>query len=281
MVPRDLDVAPPTAPVARASALDLEAPAHEVLERQLTVPRVDDGGDPALGLVVSVSSKWCSTCRTYRPPRCSHCRSCDMCVDMLDHHCVFLNTCIGRRNYSSFIAFLCHALALVLVGLVGTAVKLYYLSSPHTRQQTHARGRETRGFVHALRVSPESAVFFFLGCVWGLPVACLWTYHLWLLAHNRSTVEQIRLESTGQLYDMQRVPNAWMHAAPLRCWAAVSLRVRNALVPPDFASPPPRDDANAPVPRRRRTPFQHRGAWRNALQVLGRAVPPARRASDP
>ena len=28
-----------------------------------------------------------------------HCRYCDKCVLRLDHHCFYLNTCIGKRNY--------------------------------------------------------------------------------------------------------------------------------------------------------------------------------------
>lgn len=35
-----------------------------------------------------------------------HCRACDKCVTGFDHHCVWLNCCIGERNYLQFIFLL-------------------------------------------------------------------------------------------------------------------------------------------------------------------------------
>ncbi|OLQ11133.1 putative palmitoyltransferase ZDHHC14 [Symbiodinium microadriaticum] len=66
-----------------------------------------------------VGYKWCRTCQIVRPPRSSHCPDCDHCVMRYDHHCPFVNNCIGQRNYIFFVGFVSSVVCLAIVVLPG------------------------------------------------------------------------------------------------------------------------------------------------------------------
>ena len=46
-----------------------------------------------------------------RPKQSKHCYICNKCVDRFDHHCNWLNTCVGIGNHGYFFAFL------ILIGI--------------------------------------------------------------------------------------------------------------------------------------------------------------------
>lgn len=48
----------------------------------------------------------CPTCEILRPQDSRHCYICNKCIDRFDHHCQWVNTCIGVGNHSMFYLFL-------------------------------------------------------------------------------------------------------------------------------------------------------------------------------
>ena len=49
--------------------------------------------------------RYCQSCNIYRPPRASHCSFCGYCVEKFDHHCPWIGSCIGKKNYVKFMVY--------------------------------------------------------------------------------------------------------------------------------------------------------------------------------
>lgn len=81
----------------------------------------------------SAGKNWCPVCRVVRPPRAGHCRICGMCVLRLDHHCVWINSCVGQANHLSFlltlIFFLLTSVYGIFLVLRSVCPKQYILSA--------------------------------------------------------------------------------------------------------------------------------------------------------
>lgn len=58
---------------------------------------------------------YCALCQA-NVSRCSkHCRACDRCVVGFDHHCKWLNNCIGSKNYRQFFFLVAFTVSMLLV----------------------------------------------------------------------------------------------------------------------------------------------------------------------
>jgi len=66
--------------------LDQEIPGHEPPER-------------------ASQYRYCDRCKVWQPPDGVHCPECNVCVAGYDHYCVWMGTCIGKRNYRQFVKF--------------------------------------------------------------------------------------------------------------------------------------------------------------------------------
>ena len=53
--------------------------------------------------------KICKYCKEIKPLRTHHCSLCDICVIKMDHHCPWINNCVGQNNQRYFLLFLFHS----------------------------------------------------------------------------------------------------------------------------------------------------------------------------
>ncbi|KEF59618.1 uncharacterized protein A1O9_04464 [Exophiala aquamarina CBS 119918] len=91
---------------------------------------------------------YCSTCRFPKPARSKHCSLCKACIEKQDHHCIWINNCVGRNNYIWF-----NLLLLTITALLAYGATLGYTLLDARLQERLVPAALTRGSVTAKRWS--------------------------------------------------------------------------------------------------------------------------------
>ncbi|ETV74442.1 hypothetical protein, variant 1 [Aphanomyces astaci] len=133
--------------------------------------------------------RFCHTCHVAQPRRSKHCNVCHRCVLLFDHHCPFLGTCVGRNNYTFFLAFtICMSIAALSLAW------MWYTTWMH--------------------MDPEATLWCVLAASYytlvGLCAAGLFIFHLVLAAKNRTTHEFRAAGCTfNETDDLHRESGSW------------------------------------------------------------------------
>eukprot|EP01130_Rhizamoeba_saxonica_P006583 TRINITY_DN261_c0_g3_i1.p1 TRINITY_DN261_c0_g3~~TRINITY_DN261_c0_g3_i1.p1 ORF type:complete len:321 (+),score=35.63 TRINITY_DN261_c0_g3_i1:94-1056(+) len=125
--------------------------------------------------------RWCPYCKNFKPPRSHHCRDCDACVLKMDHHCPWINNCVGFRNHKYFVLFLFYASVCLTYFLILCCGRFYYA----VRMSGRNRGK--------LLISPGDVLMIISHLVLTLPVTLgiisLLFYQLSCMKENLTSIE--------------------------------------------------------------------------------------------
>ncbi|KAJ8673088.1 hypothetical protein QAD02_004349 [Eretmocerus hayati] len=123
----------------------------------------------------------CTRCETYRPPRAHHCRICRRCIRKMDHHCPWINNCVGEKNQKYFIQFLVYvgALAVYAIGLV---ISSWMYECP---QCSNDIGIEQLRMLHSAILLVESILF-------GLFAVAILVYQFQAILEDETAVEKVQ-----------------------------------------------------------------------------------------
>ena len=114
--------------------------------------------------------RFCLKCQCVKPPRAHHCSKCGRCVLRMDHHCRWVDNCVGQRNLKIFLIFIFY----LTVQCVYTVV-VYFIEGVECLKDRNNPDNSTCGFgkgtlsVYIIFTSGTS-ILSFLVCAFG---ACL------------------------------------------------------------------------------------------------------------
>ena len=74
----------------------------------------------------------CPECMIIKTPRSRHCSVCNKCVERYDHHCPWINNCVGIRNHRPFMIFIISLVITMLGVFIGTIGELLAIESIET-----------------------------------------------------------------------------------------------------------------------------------------------------
>ena len=120
-----------------------------------------------------LKSRYCDKCCIHKPARTHHCKVCKRCILKMDHHCVWINNCVGYTNYKAFIICVLNATIGSLYSLVIFVCDL--LRTEHDFSIHYVK------IIHIL-----AGVVLFSLC---LTIGSLLCWHIYLICHNMTTIE--------------------------------------------------------------------------------------------
>eukprot|EP00386_Alphamonas_edax_P010897 GDKI01034813.1.p1 GENE.GDKI01034813.1~~GDKI01034813.1.p1 ORF type:complete len:297 (+),score=49.57 GDKI01034813.1:143-1033(+) len=121
--------------------------------------------------------KQCRKCGRLKPQRCHHCSVCKRCVLKMDHHCPWVNGCVGHHNYRYFCLFmfwLSMGCLFALSALSQMAVSAIF----YPRESTVP-----------YRARQWVALSFVICCSVFVALGALGGFHLYLTLTNQTTIE--------------------------------------------------------------------------------------------
>ncbi|KAF9541576.1 palmitoyltransferase for Vac8p [Mortierella hygrophila] len=169
-----------TAGQGQGQSQDIEA-AHEAPAATLSISKKD--GSP----------RWCELCQIVKPDRCHHCKECDQCVLRMDHHCPWVNSCIGYNNLKFFYLFLLYA-SLLAIWVISTTIPIFVTAYSRCEQNSLFAWMQPDELQH-----PSDCVFdvqwavitvlsFFLTAF----IIPLTAAHTIYILNNRTTIESLQ-----------------------------------------------------------------------------------------
>lgn len=163
-----------------------------------------DPGAVPRNLELGDGMKICKKCNAPKPPRAHHCSTCQRCIQKMDHHCPWVNNCVGARNQRYFLLFLFYVLLQCLSAI--WSLGLHFSTAPMPQRPRRIGRRSGNAFLArdsgsdvreeaTPRPAEEVSELGILGCALVLFIAIFFGLFTCIMLHDQ--VSNITSNTTG------------------------------------------------------------------------------------
>ena len=136
--------------------------------------------------------KICQTCYIIRPLRSTHCNICDNCVVRFDHHCPWIGSCVGVRNYPYFFIYLCTLNLLQIFTGIVSIVDIIIKLVANFKNEKKVKYSKNKILQNSFCEIIISLYIFIYICITMIFTAGLLLFHIRILYQNITTKEELK-----------------------------------------------------------------------------------------
>jgi len=141
--------------------------------------------------------RFCRRCNSFKPARAHHCSICKRCVVKMDHHCPWVNNCVGIGNHKFFLLFIFYT----FLSCLYSASLLFWRSWFCGVLPRRGRGpclETTTDFVYLVGLGVEAMLF-------GLFTSCMMIDQYETVSTNLTQIDRLKGEVHTNLPDINEV----------------------------------------------------------------------------
>ncbi|KAM9976049.1 hypothetical protein ACTFIR_009890 [Dictyostelium discoideum] len=146
------------------------------------------------------------------PARSKHCRVCDRCVGRFDHHCPWINNCVGENNLRYFLLFVFSTSMLCMYGAYLCGFSMYsFMKINDVKNLGYTKDGVWTPIPTAILlkyIAFESRSILPLGAfcfVISLFLFYFFFYHIWLISKNTTTNESYKWQDIKDQIKIERL----------------------------------------------------------------------------
>lgn len=145
-------------------------------------------------------------CNVFKPERCHHCSACNRCVLNMDHHCPWINNCVGFWNRKYFLLLLIYVF--IVTYYVGLTMMYDFVMSIKWEIDAYYFSNSTKDQKILIK-NLIIQLSYILNCLVAVLMTFFMKFHLYLATTNKTTIEN--LDKKGReyksIYDMGSMNN--------------------------------------------------------------------------